>query len=206
VELVHSLHNQLLFQFTETEKDFESAWRLQDTRRDGRSIPNSCPCLDELMYGEVAKLGSQMQRLMKIVNPENLHVILYDDFRSNPKCVYEGVLDFLKIKSDGRVEFPRVNGSKSFRSALIGKLIVDPPFPLSTVKRGFKQTFGWKETHVGRWLYAKITMPSQRTPLTDAMRDELAEYFHDDIQLLATVMQRNLDGWCKTRETDLIGA
>ncbi len=35
VDLVYSLHGQLVYQYTESERDFETAWRLQDLRLGG---------------------------------------------------------------------------------------------------------------------------------------------------------------------------
>ncbi len=199
IDLVHSLHAQLLYQYTEDETDFWTAWRLQRDRKLGLSIPPGCPCVNELFYGDVASLGSQMQRMYEWVPRSDCHVILYDDFKRDPRRAYLGALDFLGLEDDGRQTFAKVNPHKKYRSDLLAKLVVDPPFPLSTIKSGLKQTFGWKETRFGRWVYAKMTVPTQRSPMDLQVQSELAAFFHDDIQLLSDQLGRDLSHWTKTQ-------
>ena len=197
IDLVHSLHAQLLYQYTENEPDFWTAWRLQRERRLGQSIPPNCPCVDELFYGDIARLGEQVERLFEWVPSDDCHIILYDDFKNDPRQAYLGALQFLGLKDDGREAFAHVNPHKKYRSERLAKLIVDPPFPLSSIKSGLKQAFGWKETRVGRWVYAKMTVPTDRAPMESQMRSELAAYFHDDIQRLACLIDRDLSHWCR---------
>ena len=197
IDLVHSLHAQLLYQYTEDETDFWTAWRLQRERRLGQSIPPGCPCADELFYGDMAKLGEQVRRLFEWVPKSDCHFVLYDDFQQDPRSTYLQTLAFLGLDDDCRDSFARVNPHKKYRSDVLAKLIVDPPFPLSSIKSGLKKTFGWKETTVGRWIYGKMTVPVGRPPMEPQMRSELAAYFHDDIQLLSELLERDLDHWCR---------
>ncbi len=206
VELVHSLHGQLHYQFTEDEPDFETAWRLQEAREGGDRIPAACPCVNELFYGQVARLGEQVERLFQHVPRERVHLIFYDDFRDDLPGVYGDVLKYLGLDDDGRREFPRVNPHKGYRSKLLARLIVNPPFPLSTLKQALKKSFGWKETQVGRWLYARITVPTRREPMSRQLRDELTDVFYDDIRLLEELSGRSLDHWYASRQTPAVRA
>jgi hypothetical protein len=64
VDMVHSLHSQLLYWSYETESDFETAWRLQDRRRQGVDVPRSCPEPQLLQYKEIGWFGTQTERLL----------------------------------------------------------------------------------------------------------------------------------------------
>ena len=199
IELVHSLHAQLLYQYTEDATDFWTAWRLQRDRKLGLLIPPRCPCVNELFYGDVASLGEQMQRMYEWVPRSDCHVILYDDFKKNPLLSYLQTLDFLDLKDDGRKSFAKINPHKKYRSELLAKMIVDPPYPLSSIKSGLKQTFGWKETQIGRWVYAKMTVPTERAPMHPQIHSQLSAFFHDDIQLLSGLLGRDLSHWTRTQ-------
>ena len=201
VDLVHSLHGQLVYQYSEDVLDVEEAWQLQDTRREGKRIPPSCPSVSELLYGDVARLGFQMRRLFDTVPEDRVHVILYDDFCHDLPQVYSETLRFLGLRQDGRSAFPRVNPAKTYRSALLARLMFDPPFPLDVVKARLKQSFGWKETSVGRWLYARMTVPQKLPPLSASFRNVLQAYFAEDVAALEEILQRDLSNWAAPATT-----
>ncbi len=198
VDLVHSLHAQLLYQFFEDEQDFETAWRLQDDRKEGRRIPKYCPEPVELQYGRIAKTGQQIRRLFQTVSRDQVHLVFFDDFQADPKSVYQGVLDFLGLPDDQRTTFERANPHKNYRSDVLAKLLFDPPFPLRQIKHGLKKTFGWQETRLVQWASAILTVPTRRQELCETFRQELTEYFAADVELLESVSGRDLSHWRET--------
>ena len=42
VDLVHSLHSQLLYGGDESEQDFQKAWSLQSARKNNQQVPKNC--------------------------------------------------------------------------------------------------------------------------------------------------------------------
>lgn len=75
IEMVQSVHAQLVKMGTETEVKFERAWHLQEVRRLGGCIPWICHDKKVLMYGENCLLGQQMKRLFQHVSLEQVLVI-----------------------------------------------------------------------------------------------------------------------------------
>src|SRR5690625_786503 len=112
VELAASQHNQKVKEGVE-DKDFESAGRLQEERKQGRSLPPGVSV--PLQYGKVGKLGAKLKRLFEWVDREHVHCIFYDDFKKDPASSYAGLLDFLNLPHDGRTDFSRVNPSVTYR-------------------------------------------------------------------------------------------
>ena len=51
-----------------------------------------------LLYGEIAKLGTQVQRLTDQVKPNQIKVIYFDEFVNKTDNIYYSVLEFLKVK------------------------------------------------------------------------------------------------------------
>jgi len=113
VDMVYSLFSELRYIFTEDQKSFEMAWNLQETRKRGKNLPWawfpwSCGETKLLQYGQVGKLGKQIERAYSIFHPEQVKVIIFDDFTTNTKKTYEDVLLFLGLDYGNRTEFPKI--------------------------------------------------------------------------------------------------
>ena len=83
-------HNSVLNQsrtnlLEKTETNFERAWDLQEVRKQGKKIPRGCPDHKLLCYGEIARLGFQVDRLLSLVDSNRVHYTIFDDFRENTK-------------------------------------------------------------------------------------------------------------------------
>ncbi|NEP15031.1 MAG: sulfotransferase domain-containing protein, partial [Symploca sp. SIO2C1] len=120
VDLVYSLHSHHLYNGFEAEKNFKIAWKMQDLRRNGLSIPKTCREPEKLQYKQVALLGAQIEKLLAIFPPQQVKIVLFDDFLVSPKAVYEEILSFMNIPSDGRLEFPKINESKTYKLEWLG--------------------------------------------------------------------------------------
>src|SRR5215210_7851360 len=107
VDMVYSLHAQLLYVSEETESDFETAWRLQERRGRGIGVPPRIRSPLLVQYAQIGQFGTQTQRVLSCFPPSQVKLILYDDFAASPQQVYDEVIEFLGIPHDGRSEFPR---------------------------------------------------------------------------------------------------
>lgn len=196
IDLLYSLHGQLLATFHEDVEEFEEAWRLQADRRRGCHVPPSCLLPVCLQYADIGKLGLQLGRLLKVFPAEQVHVVVFDDFVSDTKRVYEDVLRFLGVQSDQRASFPRVNVNRASRSAAIGKLFLRPP-PM--MRRSFNFAFrmlGEKNYSRIRRLYDRtLTSAQERKGLSRGFRQEIANEFQDDVRLLSRILNRDLTYW-----------
>lgn len=201
IELVHSFHAQSVFNLEEPETDFERAWRLEPLRKQGKHVPRECPDPPRLYYSELGKLGEQVQRLLSIVPREQVLLILFEDFRSSTRDVYETVLRFLDVPSDGRTEFPPVNESKTNRSQRVARWLREPPWPIGPLVERTKRALGIRTSGVGIWLRRLNARRQKRPPLSAAMRRELADAFRDDVALLSDLTGRDLTHWLEAPET-----
>ena len=122
VDLAYSFHSQQISSLNEDEPDFERAWRLQEARRLGRAIPRLCREPRQLQYAGVARLGEQVERLLSVFDPRQVKIVVFDDLAADTRSVYEDVLHFLGVPSDGRTDFPRVNANQDARIRLVARL------------------------------------------------------------------------------------
>jgi hypothetical protein len=196
VDMVNSLHSQLLYWSEENVSDFERAWRLQERRRQGLDLPPGIRTPLLVQYGQVGRFGSQAQRLLSIFPAAQVKLILYDDFAASPQKVYDEVIAFLDLPHDNRTEFPRVNENKRARVAWLRDSYRKPPRPLLHAFRKLKQAVGSEGlTTVKKRIVALNTVEERRPPLSPALRAELVEEFREEVALLSRIMHRDLSHW-----------
>lgn len=186
IELTQSLHNQHAKNGTET-FDFTQAWHLQNERKQGKYLPHEFTDGDLLQYGEVAKLGAQMQRLFQLVPRKSVHIIFYDDFASSPDACYRKLLAWLELPDDGREEFPRLNTHTGFRWMWLEQ-------SLRTLRKA-RQTLGLPGGLGIHNAINRFNLTNRKQLPLQAFREQLAHHFRDDVRLLERLLDRNLSHW-----------
>jgi hypothetical protein len=202
VEMIHSYHAKKLSSNQETEPDFERAWRLQDERaREEVQFPVRGYRLKQLQYGEVGKLGTQLDRLLRIAPRQQVKVIQFDDFIDDTRAVYEDVLAFLGVPNDGRDSFPRVNESKTARLGWFARFVSSSPFPFNMLRWGLRRILGWKTSRALVHRLRRMNLqPQQRQPLSREFHEELVRYFDEEVRLLEELLGRDLSHWRRRDE------
>lgn len=196
VEMVHSLHSQLLYVAEENESDFEVAWRLQERRARGLDLPPGSRGVFLVQYGQVGQFGTQTQRLLSVFPRTQVKLILFDDFTASPQKVYDEVIDFLGIPHDNRNAFPRINDNKRARMAWLRNFARKPPPALRDAIRNLKQAVGAEGiSAVKKKIVDLNTVKERRRPLSPEFRAELVETFRDEVALLSRLLNRDLSHW-----------
>ena len=196
VEMLHSLHSQLLYVAEENVPDFETAWRLQERRSRGLDLPPRVRSPLLVQYRQVGQFGTQTQRLLESFPRDQVKLILFDDFSASPQRVYDEVLEFLGVPHDGRTEFPRINENKRAKVAWLRHFYRKPPPVLREAIRSLKQAVGSGGiSAVKRKMVELNTVRERREPLSPAFRAELVETFRDEISLLSRLIGRDLSHW-----------
>ena len=184
VAMATSLHNQTIFNGDEDKIDFETAWRRQRSRESGCQIPKACRDPQLLQYGELCKLGKQMERLLEQVSASSVHVIPLEHLQKNPASEWKRVLEFLELDDDGRTSFPAENTSKKRRfkwawwaletANRTAKKLNIPPIRLGLTQVAHK----------------RLSKPHSRPPLNSATRADLERFFAEDQALLRRIMKQ----------------
>lgn len=196
VDMVYSLHSQLLYWSEEIEPDFETAWRLQERRSQGLELPPRSRGSFLLQYAQVGQFGSQTERLLSIFPRSQVKLILYDDFTASPRNVYDEVIDFLGIPHNDRDAFPRINENKRARLSWLGNFLRKPPPALRRAFRSLKQAVGAEEiSAIKKKIVDLNTAKERREPLPPEFRAELVETFRDEVTLLSRQLDRDLSHW-----------
>jgi hypothetical protein len=196
VEMVYSLHSQLLYVGEEDVADFEAAWRLQDRRREGYELPPAIRSPFLVQYQQLGQFGTQAERVLSVFPQEQVKLILYDDFAASPQRVYDELIAFLDIPHDGRTGFPRINANKRARVSWLKNFARKPPPTLHRVFRGLKHAIGGERLVAAKKkIVALNTVQEARPPLSTSFRAELVESFRDEVALLSRILNRDLSHW-----------
>jgi hypothetical protein len=196
VDMVYSLHSQLLHVSEETVADFATAWRLQERRARGLDVPPNIRSPLLVQYYQVGRFGTQTERLLACFPREQVKLILYDDFAASPQRVYDEVIAFLEVPHDGRTEFPRINENKGARMPWLRRFYRKPPPALRDAVRSLKRAVGGETISAAKKrLVALNTVRERRPPLTPELRAELVAAFRDEVALLGRLMNRDLSHW-----------
>jgi hypothetical protein len=193
VELVRSLHSDLVWICFENEPDFERAWSLQQERRNARHVPALCQVPWFLQYREVGCLSRPVRRLLEIFPREQVRFYLLDDLKDSASGVYQDALSFLGLPNDGRNSFPRVNASKRNRLQGLARIqfIVARSLPRSCIQAAKRVGLG-KVNRAIQQLNSKERRPA---PPSEEFRRQLVSEFDDDICALEGLIDRKLDHW-----------
>lgn len=190
-DLIYAFHGQCFFVAIEDQADFEVAWRLQSSRREGVNLPLGCYEPAFLQYEQIGKLGKQVESVLNVFPSEQVLFILFCDFVADTRAVYQRVLNFLEIPPDARQTFHKVNESKRPRLRWLNELIFNTP---PWISRLYEYS-GVRGYGITDRLLRLNTKEKQRRSLSAAFRTELVDVFREDILMLGNLLKRDLGHW-----------
>jgi hypothetical protein len=120
---LRSLHLQLLQTHVEVKKDLSAALALEPVRREGRCIPRRSHRPQLLHYSEHVRYVEQLRRYHAVFAPEQVLVLIYDDFRNDNEQTVRGVLRFLDVDDSEPVPLMEANPTVRMRSQQLDDLV-----------------------------------------------------------------------------------
>jgi hypothetical protein len=199
MEMLPSYHLLLLYYLEEDVEDFEQAWRLQEARAAGDSLPPRCMDPRLLQYAEMARLGKHVETLLDIAGRDHCLTIVYEDLVADPLGTYRSVLDFLGLE-EHEPNLRRRNESRGFRLRWLHRLIYRPPlvepdnlirFAAGRTRKGGVGVLKRVRKRLLEW----NTVPRRPAELPPKLREELRETCAEDIERLGKLLDRDLRSW-----------
>jgi hypothetical protein len=122
-----------------------------------------------------------------------VHVIVYDDFRTDVADVYRNLLAFLELDTAHRPDFAVVNAAKRSRSVALRRVLNDPPEWMRAAGRRVAPAV------VRRRLYRSAvrlnTGPAARETLPSEAAEQLRREMEAENRQLALLLGRDLVSW-----------
>lgn len=193
VDMLYAQHSQFLYNCNEDIPDFKAALEAEPLRKQGRCIPGQSHFVEGLFYRETVKYSEQVRRYFDVFGRENVHVILYDDFKLDTAKAYGDTLTFLGVDPSFRPLFQVINPNKTLRSRRLQEFLVAPPPALASMIRQF--TPRSLQGRLLKRLKKLNTQHTSRPALDPALRKSLQVEFQPEIQRLSDLLGRDLRSW-----------
>ncbi|HYX46716.1 MAG TPA: sulfotransferase [Sphingomicrobium sp.] len=205
LQMLPSLHQRHFVNGDETVRKFERAWSLVPQRRQGKSIPRGCLDPRFLDYWEAGFLGKHVSNFLRIIGRDRCLVTLHDDLVAEPRREYRRALDFLGLPDDGKSFFERHADSRDCRIAWLQHLLQRPPRIAIRFldsddlhNPNFAESAGplfQKVLDVRTRILDWNEFPAERPQIDRMVLNEMREMYRDDVALLSTILNRDLDHW-----------
>jgi hypothetical protein len=114
---------QLLQNHVESEQDLRKAISLEALRREGKHIPRRSHRPQLLQYADHVRYVEQLRRYHELFGPEQVLVLIYEDFRRENEATVRAVLRFLELDDAHPVEVLKVNPTIRMRSQRLDDLV-----------------------------------------------------------------------------------
>jgi hypothetical protein len=138
--LLRSVHLQFVQAAIETEHDLRKALELEPERREGRKLPRHGFWPLALQYSEHVRYVEQLRRYHDAFGPEQVLVLIYDDFRADNEGTVRQVLRFLGIEDALPVQALEANSTVAARSRTLHELVHTVAVGRGPVTRALKQS------------------------------------------------------------------
>jgi len=112
---LRSLHLELLQDHIETEPDLRKAIARSEERRAARE-GSGAQLQQALVYSDHVRYVEQLRRWHAEFGPEQVLVLIYDDFRDDNEGTVRRVLRFLEVDDDAPIELTQANQTVRVRS------------------------------------------------------------------------------------------
>lgn len=198
LDFVQSYHQLNLSLLRENQPDLARAWDLYEKRKRGEQIPPSARQPELILYQEVGRFGYWVEQLYRVFPREQVKIFLFDELAASPRQVYEEILAFIGVESDGRTSFPPVNAGFGVKSPLMARLFHPPQW----VYKPFMKLIGLLGPGFTKnvfLLYDRLerlnTSRAKRETIDAALRERMLEHFRPDILKLSALLERDLGTW-----------
>ncbi|MDX1610766.1 MAG: sulfotransferase [Candidatus Thermoplasmatota archaeon] len=195
VEMVHSLHSQMVYTGNEQITSFEQAWRAAPARRRGERLAPRTNPLEGLDYPWVGRYHEHVARYLDAFGDQAL-VLLLDDLKADPAGTYRRICEHAGIDPGYEPDLSAKNKNTQMRFAALRDVVREPPRFVTSALSIFPAS--WRDA-ARRAILQANTREVPRDPLEPGLREELSTTFRDDVQALAELIDRDLSHWCAPR-------
>jgi len=177
--------------YPDPEGCFEEAWNSIEARKRTTGGPYG---KNEIYYryDEAFLYGKYLTKVISLVNRENVHVILYDDFLKDPLLSYKKLLNFLGINDGFQVKVLKSNKAGIRRSGAFVSILSR----FCSLSYNIRHKVGLTNLGVFETLTIRRgkNIESYRA-ISENCRSRMKQHFFPDIEKLERLINMDLSGW-----------
>jgi hypothetical protein len=194
---LHSLHLQFVQIYMEPETDMRRALSLEDARREGKHLPEHAFWGPQgTLYSDYVRYVEQLGRYQALFGPEQMLVLVYDDYRKDNEAIVRRVQRFLGVDDTHPIAVRESNPTVRVRSPRLHSLVhalASGDGPLPRAVQSAAGTFGSRVISRrkalelrNRFLFAGPRQPDPQLML------ELRRRFEPEVVALSEHLGRDL--------------
>lgn len=195
VSFLRSYHLQCVRSGIETQRSLEKAIALEAPRRSGRKVPRGCVAPLRLLYSEHVRYVEQLQRFSAVFAPEQVLVLVYDDFRRENEATARAVVRFLGVDADAPLELSSraPQDRKAVRSTRLNSLATDVARARrgSSASRASSRVLGSLMPRALDPVFKRVVRV-RAEPLDERFASELRRRFKPEVVALGEYLDRDL--------------
>jgi hypothetical protein len=192
-DMVHAQHSQAVYVGRETIAEFEAALEAEPGRRSGTLKTHPLSPREIFYYSEIARYTQQIKRFEKVFGRDKLHIIVFDDLKSDIEGVYAQALRFLGVDDTFQADLSPQNKNRRYKNKFLHYLVNNPaPWFKRAIAAVIPQSI-WRGA---KSRLQKInTSRAPRDPMSPDTRKLLNERYADEVQSLGKYLSRDLSHW-----------
>ena len=125
-KFLYSLHSHYVKFTEENEPDFLTALALESERKQEKSLSPRVTSPSYLYYSQRVQYSQQVKRYCDRFKPEQIKVIIFEEFKSENERVFREILEFLQVDPSFIPEYSAVNVNKEVKFKAVNDLINSP--------------------------------------------------------------------------------
>ena len=192
VDALYSLYHELRFRGHEPLPTFEAALAAEPERRAHGTTAGGY-IVESVYYRDRVQFSEQVKRYFDVFGREQVHVIIFDDFKRDTAQVFRDILNFLEIDPDYQADLKQINPNKEARFPFLRDFLRRPPRPVLAIGRALFPV----ARPVYRALVNLNTRYAPRTTMSPELRRQLQAEFLPEVQRLGDLLGRDLTHWCR---------
>jgi len=186
-DMIRYLHARRYFVGSEDIERFEEALAAEDARKRGERLPADVWNVKGLQYRQVGRYAEQVERYLSGFPPEQIKLIIFEEFRADPAGTYSDVLRFLGMDSDHTMPLQQVNPSLGVRHRRLHRFLLTP-----FLRKGFRRVAPARLRESVRSLIIRINARPQRPDFDPVLRGRLQAELRPDVERLSQSIGRDL--------------
>ena len=194
---LRSLHLELVQRHQEPERDLRKAISVESSRRRGNYVSPSIwywPAM--VLYSDYVRYVEQLRRYQEFFPPEQILVLIYDDFRRDNEATMRTVQRFLGIEDTHPIEPTEANPTVRVRSMYLNNLlgaIYAGAGPVSgTVKKSIEALTSQRVRNKMLQATQRRIVYAKPEPPDDELMIELRRHYKQEAVALSEYLGRDL--------------
>jgi len=125
-KFLYSLHSHYVKFTEENEPDFLTALSLESDRKQEKVSSPRVTTPSYLYYSQRVQYYQQVKRYYDRFKPEQIKVVIFEEFKSDNERIYREILEFLSVNSSFVPEYEVVNANKEVKFKAVNDLVNNP--------------------------------------------------------------------------------